>query len=340
MLPIPNTRKDAPHIIYKIPLEYLPEFTNSPYEAMRDLLAIPAVVKDALFPNPRILEERLDKLRKDPVIEENLYKWVNSRIDSPKAFNVFNEHLPKPDNHAAYFMHIDLAIAEDATGITMVHRHPGTGRFIVDFVLAVESNKCIERRIPIGRMKFLAIYLKYNLGYNVSKVTYDGFQSAESIQELIENGIDSKVQSVDRTSAPYDTLRDIIHSDQLSFYDYKSIDIDGNGKNRSLMRELLNLTKDQKTSKVDHISKGSKDVTDSLCGAIFTCAAEDFEYRGVNDFQLERGELKDSTESYIYDGYVEETGETLLDIQEKALENAEEDDDRWVDDQKFFGEDF
>ena len=339
MLPILNKKQDSPHIVYRVPLEFLAEFSDAPYEDMRDLLAIPAVVKNALFPNPRVLEERIDKLRQDPIEEENLYRWVNSKVDSPKSFNIFNQHLNPPDNLAAYFIHIDLAITEDATGISMVHRDPANGRFVVDFIIAIESSKVIEKRIPIGKMKYIAIYLKYNLGFNVSKVTYDGFQSAESIQELVDNGIDAKIQSVDRTSGPYDTLRDIIHSDQLSFYDYSSIDI-GSGKNRSLLRELLNLTKDSKSGKVDHISKGSKDLSDSLAGAIFTCASEDFEYRGVNDFALERADSKTSDrDDYIYDGYVSEN-ESIGDIQHKSLmEEMDREDDLSDDNEKFYGED-
>lgn len=337
-LPILNRKQDLPHLIYKIPLEFLSEFTDAPYEAMRDLLAIPAVVKNALFPNPRILEERLDVLRKDPVDEQNLYRWVNSKVESPKSYNIFNEHLSPPDNNAAYFMHIDLALTEDATGISMVHRCPKTARFIVDFIFAVEASKCVEKRIPIGKMKYVAIYLKYNLGYNISKVTYDGFQSAESIQELIDNGIDSKVQSVDKTPAPYDTLRDLIHSDQISFYDYKSEDL-GNGKNRSLIRELLNLTKDSKTGKVDHVTKGSKDVSDAFAGSIFICAAEDFDYRGVNNFELERESSTDQMNPYIYDGYSDEESLSLDEIIDKASDD-DADEDRYEDDTRFYGGDF
>lgn len=332
-LPLANYKKDAPHVIYRIPLEYLSEFTDAPYEAMRDLLAIPAVVKDALFPNPRVLEDRFDKLRVDPVIEDNLYRWVNTKMDSPKTFNIFNHHLIPPDNNAAYFIHIDLSIAEDATGFSMVHRDPSTGRFILDFIFAVEANKVIEKRIPIGKMKFLAIYLKYNQGYNISKVTYDGFQSAESIQELIDNGIDSCVQSVDRTPAPYDTLRDIIHSDQLSFYDYKSAEF--KTMNRSLRRELLNLTKDGKTGKVDHITKGSKDISDALAGSIFICASENFEYQGVNDMALNKDINSNSDDNpYVYDGFNEDEQADLSDL------NNDEDEDKHVEDLKFYGDDF
>jgi hypothetical protein len=341
-LPIPNFKKDAPHIIYKIPLEYLKEFTDAPYEAMRDLLAIPAVVKDALFPNPRVLEDRMDKLRKDPVIEDNLYQWINSKTDSPKSFNIFNEHLPKALNNSPYFIHVDLALVEDATGVCMIHREPKSGRFLVDFVFALESAKCIDKQIPIGKLKYLAIFLKYNMGYNVSKVTYDGYQSAESIQGLNDNGIDAKVQSVDRTSAPYDTLRELIHSDQISFYDYNSGEL--KGLNRSLMRELKNLTKDNKSGKVDHISKGSKDLADALAGAVFTCSAEYFEYKGVNDFTLETQESSETMDPYIFDGYSELETVDLKEFQLNALAGntgeSEEEKDTYQDDHRFYGDEF
>lgn len=340
MLPIRNKNEDGPHLIYRIPYEFINEFTDAPYEAMRDLLAIPAIVKNALFRNPRVLEERPDRTRVDPVIEENLYKWINYKVDAPTAFNIFNEHLEKPDNHAAYFMHIDLALTEDATGVSMVHRNPANGRFVLDFIFAVESLKCTDKRIPIGKMKFLAIYLKYNLGYNISKVTYDGFQSAESIQELIDNGIDARIQSVDRTPAPYDTLRDLIESDQLSFYDYQSELIPGMDKpNRALVRELSNLTKDSKTGKVDHIAKGSKDLSDALCGAVFTCAAEDFEYRGINDFDLERESQQLDSSDNDYDGI--EDSFSIGDIHNKMIEDQmDKDEDKFQENNEFYGEDF
>ena len=262
-------KTDYPHTVYEIPIELMSEFENNPYEAMRDLLAIPALVKDSLFPNPKVIEERVNQDREDPVDESNLYRWINSKSDSPKGYNIFTKDLGLSDPDLSYFIHVDLAMVEDASGMTMVHRDTKTGKVVTDFSLAVEAHKTDANRIPIGKLKHIAIYLRYHLGFNIGMVTYDGLQSAESIQSLIDNGIEAKIQSVDRTSAPYDTLRDLIHAGQLDFYDYNSVEY--KGKNRSLVRELLNLSKNNVTGKVDHVTSGSKDVADSLAGAVFAC---------------------------------------------------------------------
>jgi hypothetical protein len=291
---------------------------------MRDYLAIPAVVKDALFPNPKVIEERLNFNRIDPVNEENLYRWINSQKDSPKGFDVFNDNL-KLDSNVPYFIHVDLAIVEDASAMAMVHRDQRTNMYVCDFMLAVESAKTKGKRIPIGKLKHLAIYLKYNMNFNVVLVTYDGWQSAESIQELLTNNIEAKVQSVDRTNAPYDTLRDIIHSGQLDFYDYRSEPF--KGKYRSLIKELLNLSKDNKRNKVDHISGGSKDISDALCGAVYGCVENEYMYRGASAFSDSNMEYdSDTSDPYSYDEDVNDSiSEDTFDSFEDLSSNSNDD---------------
>ena len=113
----------------------------------------------------------------------------------------------------------------------------------------------------------------------IGKLTYDIFNSEESRQILEELGFNVGYLSVDRNDKPYLDLVEILYEKRLKLYDYPI-----------LRYELLNLLHDRARRKVDHpkvvtdagfvdydgkgndgatgTRVGSKDVADSLCGAV------------------------------------------------------------------------
>jgi len=88
------------------------------------------------------------------------------------------------------------------------------------------------------------------------KITYDQFQSTDSIQELRGRNFPVDLLSVDRDIAPYQYLKDCFSNKQLIIYRYDPV-----------LLELMRLEK--KENKVDHPPGGSKDVSDALCGAVW-----------------------------------------------------------------------
>jgi hypothetical protein len=96
-------------------------------------------------------------------------------------------------------------------------------------------------------------------GFNIKAggVTFDGWQSVDTQQTLRKEGFHCNTLSVDRDLAPHDTLQELINTDQLCFYEHSV-----------LLREARQLQL-RKGSKVDHPPNGSKDMVDSVAGAVF-----------------------------------------------------------------------
>jgi hypothetical protein len=85
----------------------------------------------------------------------------------------------------------------------------------------------------------------------------DTFQSRETQQILRDQGYNVETLSLDRSKDPYKYLRRVIYDGRLNTYKYNP-----------LINELMRL--EDSIDKVDHGVGGSKDVSDSVCGAIWS----------------------------------------------------------------------
>ncbi|HEY1469391.1 MAG TPA: hypothetical protein VGF61_10130 [Candidatus Acidoferrum sp.] len=102
------------------------------------------------------------------------------------------------------------------------------------------------------------LYQLRDLGMMFGIVTYDAWGSEESIQQLKTEGFSSEVLSVDKDSAPYETLKETIYHGRLECYEMPI-----------LARELATVIKDDKTGKIDHPPHSTKDCSDSAAGAVW-----------------------------------------------------------------------
>ena len=98
--------------------------------------------------------------------------------------------------------------------------------------------------------------LKTTYGYPIKGVSYDGFDSRESIQQWRKDRMPSKVISLDRTSTPYKQFRDAMYDGRVALPDDDEV-----------LTEILELEYDESKDKVDHTILGSKDISDAICGA-------------------------------------------------------------------------
>jgi hypothetical protein len=105
--------------------------------------------------------------------------------------------------------------------------------------------------------------LKTHYRFNVRKISYDGYQSRESIQVLRKAGIRAQEMSVDRNTEPYDHLRSALYQDRVAMVE-----------NELLMQELSQLEINAEKGKVDHPPRGSKDLADAVAGAVFAASQD------------------------------------------------------------------
>jgi hypothetical protein len=175
------------------------------------------------------------------------------------------------------YIHIDGSLTGDRTGISgvAVMGLRESTRYVDGEVVPV--NELLYRHVfsvgiqcPTGaeislqKNREFIYYLKYTLNYNIAGVSLDGFQSADGIQQLKQAGFDAKLLSLDRTPDGYMYLKASLNEKRISM-----LHID------PLEKELVNLERNNMTGKVDHPVSGSKDIADSLCGALYNASSYD-----------------------------------------------------------------
>lgn len=180
----------------------------------------------------------------------------------------------RPIAGALYALHGDMAISGDRAGISMCHVRnwdrrdwsvPGGGTMLeqrpivkMDYVGAFEADARAEpspREVQIRWYRKLIWELR-SRGFQIAYVSFDNFQSADSMQILESWGIETKKASTDRSNELYDTLRDVLYDSRLEGY-----------YNELLVSELRTLSK-MRNGRIDHPPNGSKDLADALAGAV------------------------------------------------------------------------
>ena len=262
--------------IIEVPIEYKVAFEQDINDALKDIAGISAVSTSKLIPYAGRIDVCFDSKRRSPFFEEEIQLGLDS-IEDIKDF-LDDLSILRKDLHKPRFAHIDIGLKGDRLGLAIVHsdksvtvdRYTATGAidkiseqvYNVDLLLTIKAISGSE--IPLFKVREFLLWLSTYIGYKFKMISYDGFQSADSIQLLKTLGLPAGLLSVDRTDVPYLNLRSCILEQRLVSY-YNSI----------VIEELRDLEYDRKAKKVDHPitkydgSPGSKDTSDALCGAVY-----------------------------------------------------------------------
>lgn len=222
---------------YEIPKDYEVEVKRNFDKFKRDFMAIPSLSLEPYFKQWVLVLAAIDEILKDPIGPDGrFYDWFRG----------------KPG--FAYFGHIDLSLTTDATGIALCHKEGD--KIIVDLKMKIKAPEGGE--IDIAAVRGIIYELKAR-GFSIQKCTFDQFQSASSIQEFNNMGINSERLSIDKDLACYETFKEAVNLGRVKFY-----------RNEDFLMELRRLElKDGK--KIDHPKGGSKDLADAVCGAVYNC---------------------------------------------------------------------
>lgn len=223
---------------YKIPAEFEVEAKRNPEAFKRDYMAIPALALEPYFKDFLLIEKCVDPNMVSPIDDNGKFK--------PTFKGVVGKW---------YYIHIDLALRRDATGFAMVHDEGD--KVIADLMLRIQAP-------PNGEIRFSdireIIYDLKNRGFRIHIITFDHWQSVDSIQILEEQGFTCEVFSVDKDTCAYDTLKEKIYDGKFVCYRYEPF-----------LQEMRRLELVD-GNKVDHPKNGgSKDVADAIAGAVKTC---------------------------------------------------------------------
>lgn len=271
-----RAEKDMQSIIH-VPIEYKKAFEDDINEALKEIAGISAVASSKLIPYPGRITSCIRTDKKSPLGVETIYLSLTSDdtiMDYLEDLSRLKVDLGKPR-----FGHVDIALRGDSLGLVLVHESGQTtiqrttidGRiqeyvepvFDADILLRVRAETGSE--IPLFKIREFILWMNRHIySRKIQMMTFDGFQSADSMQLLNTSGIQSELLSVDRSAVPYLNLRSAILDKRVRFYNHPV-----------LIRELSELEYDRVRGKVDHPEMtannepGSKDLSDALCGAVY-----------------------------------------------------------------------
>ena len=296
----------------RVPLELKSLFLRNPENFIRDLACVSTESVRPFF-------KRQIEITK---VEVGAYK--NPFDDKLLEFD--EDFHPKPGDNHRRFMHIDLALKKDAVGISMCHSPKFVEREIVEF----DKNQMVKAvvRVPFIKFDFLGrigstrgeeillsqirevVYEISRRKFYIALLTYDGFQSVDSIQILRSQGYKVARLSVDRAATkvlldkkapdgtgiirkstegqilgPMQALKDVLYDSRLAipYHEYWKIEAKG--------AEI-----DYRKNKVDHKPRGSIDLLQSMAGGAYNLINNEFEY-------IEESlEAQQETEDDFYDG--------------------------------------
>lgn len=264
------------------------DYAKDPAEARAKYECKPELAENRFLNNDEAIFAAFQEVRSVPPVEIEYYWGIDESGDFSDVFSGFSREkaVPgwqvkfhfapdfRPMAGALYAVHGDMAIKGDRAGVAMCHVRswdrrdwplPGGGYFLeqrpivkMDFATAFEAD---ARATPAPREVQIRWYRKLiwelrSRGFAIDFVSFDNFQSADSMQILESWGIECERASTDTSTALYDGLKDVLYDSRLEGY-YHEL----------LVTELRTLSR-MKNGKIDHVPNGSKDISDALAGAI------------------------------------------------------------------------
>ena len=248
-----------PGIVLDVPIEFRSDFEADLLRSLRDIGGVSTLATHPFMPNTEAIAECFGEA-------ESIMNVESSDFEHPTV-RIHRNRIRQADE--ARFVHVDLALSRDSAGIAcgyvsgFVTVDRGSGQkevlpeITIDFALEIYPPKTGE--IDLARIRKIIFMLRDNMDMNVRWVTYDQFQSADSIQILQQNRFSSGQRSMDRTPLPYELLKQTLYDGRVKIPTHNK-----------LQKELVELEFNAKRGKVDHpVPNGSKDVADCLAGVVY-----------------------------------------------------------------------
>ena len=272
------------HLI-EVPKQYLYEFTTNPEKALKDLGGIPPGASDPFISQVAKIDDANERWmmhhpgKTNPVAHTSI---------SPKIDPTHILESPSIRRTA----HIDFAYAAngDSAGIALGHvkelvenEHGDLTPYIV-FDMLIRVRATPGEQVLLSDIRSYIYQLIKEFHYKIHRVTLDGFQSVDTMQQFRKRKISADYLSVDRSKEPYEALRDALNEDRIEFPPYMTYltyasELKADEQIDIIRRELTAL---QDTGqKIDHPPGGSKDVADAMAGVVSSLMSDSTYRKGV-----------------------------------------------------------
>lgn len=279
--------------LMEIPNVYLKDFKNNPEKALRDLAGIPPLVGDAFISMVEKVEICRDKWHERFGVDESP---VGTRLDYP----VFADWFYATDT-LKRVIHIDIAYSAktgDALGMAMGHvrelkETDGELKPVIVFDMLLRMRPLPGTQLILSDMRKIVYHLKHDRGFRIKKITLDGFESTDTLQQFQKRKFEVEHLSVDKSVLPYHDLREAIYEGRVEFPRYMTYMNHGDVEQVEIaVHELLRLVETEK-GKIDHPEGGTKDVADAMAGVVTTLMGDRQYRRGIGS-NLDRSSSDDA----------------------------------------------
>lgn len=264
--------------------DFASDYAEDPVMARSRYECKPARAVNPFFRNHQAVDASFQDVAQAPVEVDYRLETGHGRPVWVPSYRFSDDFYPI--RGAAYALHADLAVSGDRAGLAMAHvvrysEHetiaededgaPHPIREIrphikVDFVIAYTADAAATpaREIQIRWARQLCMEL-IRRGFNIRRMSFDAFQSTDSMQILETHGIETERVSTDLSEDPWRSLRDLMYEGRLTIPRPP-------GKTYLLRDELLSLTR-LPNGRIDHPSDGSKDLADAVACSVLGAVA-------------------------------------------------------------------
>lgn len=280
--------------IVEVPGEFRDPFTEDIDQALRDIAGIATFNLSPLIRDRESIFSSFNEDMTHPFSRETLIVSIDDDVMLEDYFRIDevchvtrSKWKPRLNPNHPRFIHVDIGLTGDALGLAMGHvagltrnKRPnpdGTKSEVINPFIVIDLMARVKgppgSEVDLSKVRSFILYLS-DL-FQIAKVTFDGFQSADSVQILKKQDFNAGLLSVDRTDVPYLSLRSAHFDRRLLMYHYQPYE----DEVLDLQREINVKTPSKST--IDHPmkatkgGKGSKDVTDAVAGVIHLCMTED-----------------------------------------------------------------
>lgn len=274
------------HLVMDIPIEHKHAFQDDIYDAIRDIAGMATMSTHPFIPYPEKIAAAFGRV-------ENVFSREDCDFVTTKVA-IYPKRIV--NRTASRFAHFDLSETGDSTGLVIGHVKgfvPVKRGSDVEILPEIVIDAILEIKPPVGGEIDYSkcreiLYKLRELGLPIRWVSYDGYNSYDSIQMLKQKGFYSGVQSMDVTPVPYEITKQAIIDGRLSIPDHQKCQI-----------ELATLERDPVKGKIDHPEYSSKDVSDCLAGVVYglTMRREIWVQHGISPQSIPRS-VRDAAQTH------------------------------------------
>jgi len=206
----------------KIPNTFKRRFDLNPAKLLRNMCAIPSMAISNFFTDwDKVLNCVRSSNRVDPYPNKVDEYGYLTEVSPPEVWRDLPDNF-HGINGLLYYLHCDLAISGDGCGLAFGHRMPniiyeGMALPKVGIDLSICFQGSLQKKIQIAEVKQFIIDLHVKRGFQFAKITFDGFQSVQTMQELENSGYIVEKSGIKKSA--FEVLMELLYDNRLDWYE-------------------------------------------------------------------------------------------------------------------------